>query len=70
MHTDAGLCGKFFKKKEKAAPATRLWCINNFGCKYVYKKRRSTSQNPTLKPVNKPLTKFAEVTEGTVSGGT
>lgn len=68
MHTSAGLCGKFKKKKGKSC--TRLQCINIFGCKYVYKKHRSTSQNPTLKPVNKPLTKFAGVTEGTVSGGT
>lgn len=38
-------------------------------CKYVYKKPRSTSQKATLKPANKALAKFSEVTQGTVSGG-
>lgn len=51
-------------------PRAHLRCIHIFGCKSVYKKTRSTSQKLTLKPVNKPLTKFTEVTEGTVSGGT
>lgn len=56
---------------EKAASdaPVHIYCVYASYCKYVYKKPRSTSQKATLKPANKALAKFSEVTQGTVSGG-
>lgn len=72
---DCCLCGKEKGKNKKGkrclgCTGALSRCVRVFGCKSVYQKSRSTSQKATLKPVNKALAKFSEVTQGTVSGGT